>query len=146
MSDPPEAWLSHRCPGRARLKIGDHRGDEAYLAALSRRLAAAPGVTSVTANALTASLLIRHEGALDDILSYAADQDLVRLSDRPVYARSEFSEPDEISLKGLATLAIFGLGVFQLVRGNVLGPATGLFTLAWHLYRGGDDDDADEAA
>jgi hypothetical protein len=132
---PPLAYLSHHCPGRARLKFAANRGSTEYFARLSALLAEAPGVIAVTANAVTASLLILHKGPLSDVLDFAQSRELVRLSKQPVHARSQVVEADEISLKTLATMAVLGLGVVQLLRGEVLGPASQLFGLAWHMLR-----------
>lgn len=134
-TEPPLAYLSHSCPGRARLKFAANRGDTEHFARLSALLAEAPGVVSIKANALTASLLILHQGSLEEILAFAETREALRLSTRPVYARSQATETDEFSLKALATVAVLGLGMIQLLRGEVLGPASQLFGLAWHMVR-----------
>lgn len=135
MDAPPPAYLCHRCPGRARLKFAAHRGNAMYFQELSALIAELPGVTGVQTNALTASVLILHQGELADVLGHAASRRLFRLSEEPVYARSQFAEPDEISVKGLVVLVVLGLGVLQVFRGYALGPASGLLALAWHLAR-----------
>ncbi len=141
MDNPPLAYVCHRCPGRARLKVAVRRNDAAWFEELSARIAEAPQVIAVKSNALTASLLIFHRGALEDVLDYAVSKQVLSLSEAPVFARSQFAEPDEISVRSLATLAMLGLGVVQLLRGRALGPASGLFALAWSLsqHRAGGD-------
>ncbi|NJO67573.1 MAG: hypothetical protein HC826_00985 [Rhodospirillales bacterium] len=103
-------------------------------------------MTSVTTNPLTASLLILHHGSLQEVLEFARSRNLIQLSDRPVYARSQFGEPDELSIKALTVAALLGLGTIQLLRGDILGPASQLFGLAWHmLQNSGGDGGAEEA-
>lgn len=134
-TQPPLAYLGHQCPGRARLKFAANRGETEHFAALSALIAEAPGVVSIRANALTASLLILHKGPLEEIVTFATSRNLLRLSEQPVYAQSQVIEPEEISLGGLATIAVLGLGVVQLLRGEILGPASQLFGLAWHMLQ-----------
>lgn len=138
MVEAPAAFLSHRCPGRARLKFGAHRGDQQFFTTLTQQMAEVPGIIGVSANALTASLLILHEGSLEDVLAEASVRGLLRLVEEAEFARSRFAEPDELSLRQLATIALFTLGVVQVLRGYALGPASGLFAMVWHLTRDRD--------
>ncbi|MCW5771427.1 MAG: hypothetical protein KIT16_07320 [Rhodospirillaceae bacterium] len=66
------AHIVHHVPGRVRLRIPSLRGKAAYFDDLAAALALADGVRSASANALTGSVLIRFEGALDPVLEAAS--------------------------------------------------------------------------
>lgn len=63
--------LSHRIPGRVRFKIPSRRNDQLFFDAVARVLSACEGVSSVTANPLTASILVHHTAPLEEIAAYA---------------------------------------------------------------------------
>ncbi|MBV8914974.1 MAG: hypothetical protein JOZ05_18285 [Acetobacteraceae bacterium] len=58
----PSAVLVHELPGRLRFSIQALRHNVQRATALRAQLAALPGVAAVSANALTGTLLVTHDG------------------------------------------------------------------------------------
>lgn len=69
MSDvtAPLARIVHSIPGRARLRATDIKGDAAALDALRTAIEAAPAVHNVSVNVLTGSLVVEHDGNIEEI-------------------------------------------------------------------------------
>lgn len=131
MTPRTPAYINHRCAGRARFKFAARRGDTAYFFELAEALASGPGVLAVHASPLTASVLVRHEGPLEDIVAFAQSKGLFALVDHPVTPLPQFEEDaGALDVNTLLALLFFGLGIVQVVRGHVLGPAISLFGLA----------------
>ena len=59
------AILAHELPGRLRFLLPPLRRDAHRAVALRNQIAAVAGVTEVSANAVTGSVLIRHDGCAD---------------------------------------------------------------------------------
>jgi hypothetical protein len=139
----PLAQLSHSSLGRIRIRIPQKRGDAVFFSSLAEKLKNMPDVSSLSVNNQTASVLILHQGETDAIFSWAKKYDLFEIED-PVEASADKANVceklksldgkvkdltagniDLLTLSGAAGL--LGLGVYQLVRGQVLAPASGLF-------------------
>lgn len=56
-----QARIVHRSHGRLRLRVAGHRRDKAYFDHIARRLNTIPGVSAVSSNAETGSILIHHD-------------------------------------------------------------------------------------
>ena len=56
-----EAVILSSTPGRARIRVAGLRGDPAAAATLARRVEELPGVSSVSASALTGNLLVKFD-------------------------------------------------------------------------------------
>ena len=108
-------------------------------------LRACPTVGELRANPATASVLIldRRGVALDEVSDYAFSHGLFEM---PNGGRQSLSESvlqgarqidegvrrasgQELDLRALAFLALLGAALYQLVRGELLAPAT---TLGWY--------------
>ena len=138
MSEPPTAYISHQCTGRARFKFAAHPDDRAYFEALAQGLLNGPGVFEVQANPMTHSILVRYEGALDDILAFVESKGLFTLLDRPPTPPSRpRGSSEEFDLNTLLALVFLGLGIMQVFRGQIFGPAFSLFGLALQLGQSG---------
>jgi hypothetical protein len=139
-SDPaplPPAAVEHILPGRLRLRVPSRRGDRAFFESLDARLADAPFVLAVRGNAVTGGLLIRHTGSVAELVSYARDNRLFDLRERPTpdLARTLRHRPrrrQPIRPEAVAVAALAGLSAFQLARGRIAGPATENF---WNAFR-----------
>lgn len=83
ISDPPPVRIVHTSPGRLRLRVADRRHDIGYFKTVAARLAACPGVISVEANALSGSVLIRHETVDQAILERGLAQGIFKVDARP---------------------------------------------------------------
>jgi hypothetical protein len=122
----PLAEVVHAIAGRARLRIADRCGDQAFLAAIATSLSAMPGVHRVDVRPLTGSVLIRHSGPLARIAAAAKAARLFTLTDQPTAPPPPTIafDPKMIVGGGLGLAALW-----QLARGRVLPPA---LTLAWY--------------
>jgi hypothetical protein len=121
---PPAAFLAHASEGRARLRVPERRGDAGYFSSSAARLAQFEGVLAVTPRAVTASLVIEHEGDFAAIAERARALGLFALEPAP----QEENPAARLAAPRLA--AVLGaLAVVQLLRQRVLPPAV---TLLWY--------------
>lgn len=144
----PVAHLIHQVPGRVRLKIPEKRSDQSFFEALAERLKECTGVTEVNVNGRTGSLLIRHSVALAEIIAFAEENDLFTLGSRLKWrdnlahqTRAHLRALDKritrlsegsLDLRSLLILTLLGLTLTQVLRGQVLPPAS---TLLWYAAR-----------
>jgi hypothetical protein len=144
----PVAHIIHQIPGRARLKLPGNRGDQAFFERLVEGLEDHAGVDEVTANSRTGSLLIHHAAPLAEILSFAEQTDLFTVSGElrwrdnlATQTRAHLRTLDErvarlsegrLDLRSLLILTFLGLTLTQILRGQILPPAS---TLLWYAAR-----------
>jgi hypothetical protein len=151
----PSAYIKHQLPGRVRLKIPQKRGDFHYFDRIAELFTGCPGITQLQLNPSAASILICHMTETDflNIAEFAQTNGLFTIVEQP--EEETFTIPylpipkltstglnrvDE-SLMGfsqglldgrsLLFLALIGLAVRQMTKGNVMGPAT---TLLWYAF------------
>jgi hypothetical protein len=133
---PDPARLVHRIPGRTRIRIDSRRGDAAFFAGLEQALAGRDGVRSVSVTPATGSVLICHEGSLEDLLAEAERAALFVVGEEPppsrrvvetLVARTESLDrwlrataPNTLDVRTAAFLGLAGLGVLQALRGQAL--------------------------
>lgn len=151
-SHPSQAHLIHRMHGRARFRIRAHRNDPDYFDSLADRLRRVPGVSNVETNATTGSVLVQHDGSLDDFAAAISDDSqlgkLVEfvLQSPPVSHRlsAEISVLDdavqrfsggELDLGTVASFGLLGLAGIQLFLGRQLASAVSLAWYAAELIR-----------
>jgi len=149
---PPKANLIHRMHGRARFRVRGHRGDHEYFHSLANRIRHVPGVRNVETNATTGSVLVRHEGGLDDVVeAMLADSDLGKMILFVLHSppaanrlRTEITAIDnavqrftdgELDLGTLASFGLCGLAGVQLLSGQHLAGAVSLCWYASELIR-----------
>ncbi|GAB4261268.1 MAG: hypothetical protein Kow0065_11770 [Methylomicrobium sp.] len=155
--DCPFAFVKHRLPGRVRLKIPEKRGDFCFFDRLADALTECTDVTQLQLNPPAASVLIsyRTENAFQMIADFAEARGLFSLSDKPyddppislsklpltALTSNGLSMVDHslvdvssgrLDGRSLLFLALLGLAVHQLVRGNVMAPAA---TLLWYALQ-----------
>lgn len=143
MNQPlPPAHVSHRLPGRTRLRIPAHRHDAGFFRHIAERLTTCPGVRGVRANPKTASLLIDHDGDLEALADFAVGCRLFALDGMEIgepplakRLRDDAGHLDravrrvaggEVDLWTAVAVTFFALAAWQTRRGNVMGPATSL--------------------
>ena len=121
---PPAAFVAHASGERTRLRVPSRRGDAGYFAACAARLAEIDGVLAVTPRALTASLLVEHDGEFGAIADRARAAGLFAV-------QTPDAEDDPVPAPALPGLAgvLGALAVVQLFRQRVLPPAV---TLLWY--------------
>jgi len=153
----PEARVTHRIPGRARLRVPERRGDAAWFEGLERQLGPVSGVLRLTTSPGTGSVLLLHRGPLEPLLRHAEERELFRcVAERPPSSeapagwaaaldRLRRSDPHvDRLLGGRPDTAAFGalllgaLGVLQLARGHVLPAGSSLLVDAIQLWATAD--------
>lgn len=138
------AQLSHRMQGRLRLRFPGRRKDQSYIEGVTGWALARPGVISAMGNALTASVLLRHEAdfSLPAFAAAAAEAGWFDLPlSSPVSPLPTPLPTDPLSLARLIDRAtrshyqpwafgvLLGLGTVQAAQGRWLPPA---LTLLWY--------------
>ena len=133
-------------PDRLRIRIPEKRHDTGYFASLVNAFGALPGVEGVKANALTASLLLRHQAVSPERISEFAEQralfrvapqrdevvplsarlaDGLQVLDDRIRAHSE----GRLDFWGALFLLTVGFSIPQFAKGNISAPAS---TLLWY--------------
>ncbi len=130
----PPVIVEHVLPGRIRLRFPDRRRDTAFFEQIISLLSQHPAVEEARANPLTGSLLVRHSGPIEELAGIAVQTGLIgadtlaELMKRPMptgsWARLFVGQGQQ-----LPTVALALLGVLQMARGRIFGPASELF---WH--------------
>ncbi|HEX5281379.1 MAG TPA: hypothetical protein VFW28_14975 [Micropepsaceae bacterium] len=148
----PRAHLIHRMPGRARFRIRQHRNDQDYFDTLADRMRRVPGVRDVETNATTGSVLVQHDGPLEDVVEAMLDHSEVGrlihfvLQSPPIAnrLRTEITVMDnavqrftggEFDLGTVASFGLLGLSAVQLLLGQQLASSVSLAWYAAELIR-----------
>ena len=127
--------VEHVLPGRLRLRFPDRRRDTAFFEQLVSRLSQHPAVEEARANPLTGSLLVRHSGPVEELARAAAEMGLIavetldELMNRRMPAVRGWAGVLMAPGQQVPTAALAGLGLLQMSRGRIFGPASELF---WH--------------
>ena len=146
----PVGHVAHELPERMRIRIPEYRKDDAALARLSQRMEQEEGIASVSRDALTASLLIRHRLDGEDLKTVLTDTlgiDLqpapvskIRHGLAPVNAAIETvnqglrrASSGSTDLQALIFIFLVAAAVRQLLRGQVMVPAISLLWYAFEL-------------
>lgn len=121
-------------PGRVRLRLAAHRGDQAFFTTLAAGLSAHPGVTKVEVTPLTGSVLVRHFGPFEEIGRAAETAGLFHLGKAEVGASALELEWPKLPVDPKLALAagLAGLALWQMGKGKALPPA---LTLLWYATR-----------
>jgi hypothetical protein len=149
----PAALVGHRTAERIRLRIPSRKGEPEYFSAVREALVKSLPSVDLDVNPATGSVLMKGAG-MDEaaIASIGEKHALFSLEARPSgndslskriaapfrdLSRSvdQFSG-GQLDLPGMAFLALIGVGVYQIARGNITAPpwysafwyALGLFT------------------
>jgi hypothetical protein len=130
----PRARVAHRIPHRLRVHVPSRQRDRTYFDRAAERLREQPSIRSVRVSPQTASITIEHEGHARDVARLARELDVFDLPEatvahmlaESVAGRVVGVEPTAVVSAGLA-----GLGVYQAIRGHLLG--SGVEHL-WHAY------------
>ena len=130
----PTAYIEHELTNRLRLRVPSERGNAPFFQNAIAQLRKAPGVTRVSANPATGSLLVCHDVSTDAIVSVLARDCRYAIgAGVPSRARNQrrgsirARDPNEVLAVGLS-----GLGVLQVARGQVTGSAA---ENLWNAYR-----------
>lgn len=142
----PEAHVSHWTAERLRVKIPSKRGKLSYFLSLKERLSKCHCIEKFDVNVLTGSVLFTRKVDVEAIADYAETNNLFRLvrpnpyqttlsrkiSDafKDLNRKVADSTRGDIDVADMAFLTLFGLGIFQISRGNFLAPAW--YTAFWY--------------
>jgi hypothetical protein len=143
------AYLVHATRERTRLRIPAERGNEAYFERAARLLSQTEEVREAQGNALTASLLLRHEAPLsvDLIAGWGAEHGLFDRIEplwprtRPLASASQgnarrFDEhlrglsSEQLDLRTATGIVLAMAAIIQAGRGQILAPAASLLWYA----------------
>jgi len=150
----PSAYIKHQLPGRVRLKIPQKRGDFRYFDRIAELFTDCPGITQLQLNPPAASILICHVTETDflNIAEFAQTNGLFTITEQPEetysmpylpipkFTSKGLNRVDESLMdfsqglldgRSLLILALIGLAVRQMTKGNIMGPAT---TLLWYAF------------
>lgn len=139
MNGDAVARLIHDAPGRLRYRIAARRGDAEFFSHIGTELLKCEIVQTVKINSLTGSVLIIHTGDPAAIAHYAGQQGLFHLRgghDSNTGRCDPLDPPVDkpaADMRGLLPPLLMGLGLYQLLQGNVLAPAVTLFWYAFSL-------------
>jgi hypothetical protein len=143
----PSARIVHRVPGRTRLRTQGMRGDVGYFAELEAALSQITGVQSVRVHALTQSILIQHEAAIEEVMLETERRGYLRLEgaerepylvqiDRALVSSGEKLRHATSGRVDLETLTFLGFvvgGVYQVAKGHALPAGVTLLRYAVEL-------------
>jgi hypothetical protein len=130
----PHAQLTHRIPHRLRVRVSSRKGNRTYFRMASERLGEQPIVRSVRVSARTGTILIAHEGYAHDIARLARELGVFDLPEAALlHAVAERTVGRVVGVEPTSAVAagLAGMGVYQALRGNLLG--SGIEHL-WQAY------------
>jgi hypothetical protein len=143
----PDARIVHRLPGRLRIKVDSYKRDEAFFSMLSNALRSCPGVLEVTANPVTASVLIEHATAEAKIVQFIGAHKLLDVRSgeaSPASAQAQMTAGLQgfsrelrsatggvLDLDAVIIMGLTGLAIQQAIEGNIMVPAA---SLLWYAY------------
>jgi hypothetical protein len=132
--DLPRAQVAHRIPHRLRVVIPTRKGVHEYFPRALERLSGQHPIRSVRVSPRTGSITIEHDGHAQDVARLARELGVFDLPEATIAqalaerfpGRVVGVEPSAVASAGLA-----GMGVYQLIRGHVLGSGV---EHIWHAY------------
>lgn len=145
----PEALLCHITKGRIRVKIPSKKGDKNYFELVKETFKNSGMIKDITINPTSCSCIIYSDESVDKIKEYAQSKELFNLKLIDVEKRKiinytikqTFGNFDnkirrffnnEIDLAGATLIALIGLTVYQIGRGNFSAPAW--YTSVWYAF------------
>lgn len=141
----PRAYISRECHGQLRFKLPRRKGDTEFFRHAAEVLERLEAVDSLQVNPMTGSILVYHHSSLKEIAGFARKNELFALAHHakdPLPPKQQRS----IDLATATTLLLVLLGLIQVARGRVLGPASTLLWIAWQLASKGQSPKGDSKA
>lgn len=130
------ATIEHVIPGRIRLRFAGERGNKPFFEQLVALVSRYPAVEEVRANPLTGSVVVRHSASFDELGRVAVQMGLVSQktlgelkAQQQTGARRWAAALLRPGQSELPPMLLTGLGILQMLRGRMLGPASETF---WH--------------
>lgn len=133
----PQAYVSHSSKGRLRFRVPSKKSDLAYFSTLHQTFEEYDFIHQLEVNPSTGSVLVLHSEDTDTVLSCGKKHLLFESIQEKAEPKSEQAQgfassatnPHSVLIKSL-----IGLGMVQVLRGEVLAPASTLFMDAYRLY------------
>ena len=135
MTQGPIAYIGHRTHGRVRFRVPARRHDRDFFDGLRKDLAACPGIGRIQVNPKTASVLITHSCDYGELHDFIEENKLFQLPASTDTGRQKGFVNLDADIQRLLPFLLGGLGLFQVTRGNLLGPAATLFWMAMQSAR-----------
>jgi hypothetical protein len=132
--DLPRAQLAHRIPHRLRVQVLPRKGDRGYFEMAASRLGGHPSIRAARASPKTASITIEHDGSTQDVARLARELEIFELSEAAVVQMGAERMMDRVvGMEPISAVSVglAGLGIYQAVRGRLLGSG---FEHIWHAY------------
>ena len=146
----PRAYVIHQLRCRVRLRIKDKRNDYQYFEAVRRELDLLPGVDEVRINPATGTVLLVHpEQSYTQLLSKLQQQNLFEFIDGPepptpvlapvtsglamIDKALADSSDGRLDLRAVGYIGLMAVTVYQIRRGQLLGPALPVIWQAFSL-------------
>jgi len=143
----PEAHIGNSAPGRLRIRIPAKKGQSSYFSDLLDKLSRDKSFEKLEVNHITGSVLFLGKDVdVVAIAEFAAANNLFRLETGqlyPVPLSSKVASPvgklsnclhrftgGELDLQGMAVLALLGVGLYQIIKGNLRAPPW--YTAFWY--------------
>lgn len=122
--------IAHELPGRIRIKVAATRGDAAFFDRLVEDVASTPNIVEVRANARACSLTVCGEAGNGPVRAALEQSGLFDFRAPP---RAPERKPRSVVDPNAAlAVALSGLGLVQVARGRLTGPAS---ENLWNAYR-----------
>lgn len=154
----PDAVIVHQLPTRLRLKVPAKSGQLCYFEQAEKTLQQYAQIKKVRCNPRTASILLDFNSPLNEALFFSfteknqllvQQQHVEKSRNKPLLTqvRAELSKADllfklkssdNIDFDSAYFVSLVLFGFYQLSRGQVLGPASTLFSQAVHVIRATD--------
>ncbi len=143
----PEAHVGHLTASRVRIKVPSQKGDSSYFQEVRKAFLGYRKFERLEVNPCTGSVLIVDENLdVGGAVKYAEEKGLFKLqktennrqplSHRLVRPLKDFSASlenftgGELDLPGLAFISLLGVGIYQILRGNLRSPPW--YTAFWY--------------
>jgi hypothetical protein len=129
---PQDAYISHLCPGRVRIKIPSQKKNGPFFSSIKGLINSVPGMERVEINPDTGSVLIAHnldpESVSHFLKKHRLLKDPIGGPAKDVHQEiTRFYQSADSRVKGflggvnlgtLAFLVLIGAGTYQILRGN----------------------------
>lgn len=169
MHDIPEGYVVHMTPRRLRIKVPEKRRDSSFFSAARQRLSQRPSVRGIEVNPATGSILIHSSdpraflGALGSDGPFTiVEQQREAEGDLPLIeqAREQIASWDKQiqewtgsrhDTRSYIFFALMLAAAYQIIRGDIFGPAASLLWYAvvvlrsWGPLKAQSDANSDEA-
>lgn len=149
--------VAHLTPGRARVRLPEHRGDHEFFGCMVQSIQESGLVHSVRANPVTGSIVLEFDGLPDDLLAKLSALWPIEIvpsapASLPGPLPTGVASPFKlVSGRDINPLVMTGtlfsaIGVVQALRGRFLVPALSAFWYAADAFRMGRDQTKGSAA